>query len=61
MSVAAIDVPVVIGGFRVHPGDTMVVDDGGVVRVPQREADQILDDARSYAAAEDLVLEGGGV
>jgi regulator of RNase E activity RraA len=57
VSVAGIDVAVTVGGFGVVPGDVIVVDDTGAVRIPADRADEILEDARAYAAGEDQLLD----
>jgi 4-hydroxy-4-methyl-2-oxoglutarate aldolase len=57
VSVRGIDVPVNVGGFGVVPGDVIVVDDTGAVRIPADRADEILADARSYATGEDALLD----
>jgi 4-hydroxy-4-methyl-2-oxoglutarate aldolase len=56
VSVRAIGVDVTIGGFSITPGDLIVADATGVVRVPEARADDVLADARSYAEGEDDVL-----
>jgi regulator of RNase E activity RraA len=56
VSVEGIDVAVSIGGFGVVPGDLIVVDATGVVRIPADRADDILADARAYTAGEEGVL-----
>jgi 4-hydroxy-4-methyl-2-oxoglutarate aldolase len=56
VSVEAIDVAVSIGGFGVVPGDLVVVDATGAVRIPADRADEVLRDSRAYAAGEDQVL-----
>jgi regulator of RNase E activity RraA len=55
-TVEAVDVAVSIGGFGVVPGDHVVVDATGVVRIPPDRADEILADARAYTAGEEGVL-----
>jgi 4-hydroxy-4-methyl-2-oxoglutarate aldolase len=56
VSVEAVDVAVSIGGFGVVPGDLVVVDATGAVRIPADRADEVLRDSRAYAAGEDQVL-----
>ena len=41
-----------------RPGDVVVVDATGVVRIPADRADDILADARAYADGEERVLDG---
>jgi regulator of RNase E activity RraA len=57
VSVRDLDVAVSIGGFGVVPGDVMVVDATGVVRIPAELAEGVLADARAYAEGESRVLD----
>ncbi|GGF46264.1 methyltransferase [Marmoricola endophyticus] len=43
----AVDVPVVVGGTRVAPGDVVVLDDDGAAVVPSGEAGRVLDAVRA--------------
>ncbi len=45
-----------VGGVLVAPGDTIVVDATGAVRVQAADADRVLEAARRYAAGEEQVL-----
>ena len=51
----AVDTEVTIDQVVVASGDTIVIDGSGCVRVPAAVADRVLDGARRYAAAEELV------
>ena len=48
--------PVTIGDVVVAPGDLVVVDAGGALRIPAAEEEPILAAARAYASAEEEVL-----
>jgi 4-hydroxy-4-methyl-2-oxoglutarate aldolase len=48
-----VNVPVVIGGVVVHPGDAVVADDDGVVCVPRALAAQVAADGRDRVRRED--------
>ena len=49
--------PVEVAGVRIAPGDLVVADENGVVRVPAERADEILEAAGTYAAGEARVLD----
>lgn len=53
----AMDVPVSIGGARVHPGDWLLGDADGVVCVPQKRAEEVIEIARSIDEAEVKIRE----
>jgi 4-hydroxy-4-methyl-2-oxoglutarate aldolase len=55
-SIDSIGAAVAVGGVRVTPGDAVVVDASGAVRVTAATRDGVLDAARAYAAAEEQVL-----
>ena len=48
-----VNVPVVIGGMVVHPGDAVVADDDGVVCIPRALAAQVATDGRARVQRED--------
>ena len=52
-SPGSVNVPVVLGGVLVSPGDVVCADDDGVVVVPGGEADWALDQGRQRVARED--------
>ena len=50
----AVNVPITLGGQLIHPGDVIVADDDGVVRVAREEAVPVLAAAVARAEKEDL-------
>ena len=52
-SPGSVNVPVVLGGVSVHPGDVVVADDDGVVVVPRGEADWAAEQSEVRIAKED--------
>jgi len=48
----AVNVPIVLEGQTVHPGDVIVADDDGVVRVPRLDAPRVVELARARAEKE---------
>ena len=52
-SPGSVNVPVVLGGVTVHPGDVVVADDDGVVVVPRRVADWAAEQSEVRVAKED--------
>lgn len=60
--VTAVDQSVVVGGTTIEHDDQLVVDATGCVRIAAAMVDEVLDAARRYATAEDLVVQaiGGG-
>jgi 4-hydroxy-4-methyl-2-oxoglutarate aldolase len=55
-SMRSIGEPVGVGGVVIAPGDPVIVDASGAVRVPVLDCDRVLDAARTYAAAEEQVM-----
>ena len=53
----SVNVPVVLGGVTVEPGDVVCADDDGVVVVRRAEAEWALDQARQRIAKEDATRE----
>ena len=49
------DVPVVLGGVTVHPGDIVVGDDDGVVVIPIEAASEVLTKVAAVAAREESI------
>jgi regulator of RNase E activity RraA len=56
-SIDAVGAPVEIDGVRITAGDTIVVDASGAVRIPADESTEVLEAARTYAGAEQQVLD----
>ncbi|MBA2689997.1 MAG: RraA family protein [Burkholderiales bacterium] len=52
-----INVPIVIGGMVIHPGDIIVGDADGLVAVPQEIAEQVLASAKSILAKETTAMK----
>jgi 4-hydroxy-4-methyl-2-oxoglutarate aldolase len=50
--VGALDVPVEVGGATIEPGDTLVLDDDGVVVVRRERVDEVLAASRERLEAE---------
>jgi len=55
VELAAIEVPVTIGGVVVYPGDLLLGDANGVVALPGQRASEIVDVALSIEATEGLI------
>ena len=53
--VGKLDVPVVVGGVEIHPGDLVVMDCDGAVVVPKDRVDEMLPAARERAERETAV------
>jgi 4-hydroxy-4-methyl-2-oxoglutarate aldolase len=62
-SLGAVNVPIVLGGIEIRPGDILVGDDDGVVRVPPRNALEVVEAAARREEKEASMmraLEAGG-
>ena len=55
--VGKLDVPVVVGGVEIHPGDLVVMDCDGAVVVPTDRVDEMLPAARERAERETAVRQ----
>ena len=55
--VGKLDVPVVVGGVEIHPGDLVVMDCDGAVVVPADRVDEMLPAARERAEREAAVRQ----
>jgi RraA family protein len=53
-----INVPVIVGGMTVQPGDIIVGDEDGLVAIPAAEAEGVLKAALAVAAKEDAMKQG---
>jgi 4-hydroxy-4-methyl-2-oxoglutarate aldolase len=49
----AVNVPIIVGGQEIRPGDAIIADDDGVVRVPRSEVAGVLDAALARVAREE--------
>ncbi|BBH71541.1 4-carboxy-4-hydroxy-2-oxoadipate aldolase/oxaloacetate decarboxylase [Actinoplanes sp. OR16] len=56
-SPGSVNVPIVVGGQVIHPGDAVVADDDGVVVVPHGRAAAVLEAARRRTATEESKRE----
>lgn len=52
-----LNVPVVVGGLRVHPGDLLHADANGVVHIPHRIAAKVAELCQPFMEAEQITLD----
>jgi len=55
--VKAFNVPVTVGELRVEPGDLIMADSGGVVRIPLDIADKVVERAENIRGKEDVIFK----
>jgi regulator of RNase E activity RraA len=55
-SMSRVGDPVAVGAVVVAPGDPVIVDASGAVRVPAVDCERVLGAARTYALAEEQVM-----
>lgn len=52
LAITEIDVPIIIGGIKVNPGDVIVADSDGVVVIPLEKLDEVIEQAEWVAEVE---------
>ncbi len=57
MQMVGVQCPIQLSNVQVNPGDIIVADAAGVVRVPAEKAEEVLKLAEEIAAAEDGIME----
>ncbi|MGW0579680.1 4-carboxy-4-hydroxy-2-oxoadipate aldolase/oxaloacetate decarboxylase [Streptomyces sp. NPDC002920] len=53
----AVNVPIVVGGQIIRPGDTILADDDGAMVVPRQHVDQAIDKAQARVEKEDAARQ----
>jgi len=57
LMIDGINIPVKVGGIYVRPGDIILGDDTGVLRIPKEKAEDVLKDAKDVENAEQMIIE----
>ena len=57
LETVGVNVPIVIGGVQIHPGDLIVGDDTGIVVVPANKIEEVLKAAQKIQKVEKRMIE----